>query len=146
MKNMQRVIALILMLSMLAGFFPADILGIGTTAQAEAPDPTVVEAKGFSGMPEQAAELAGQGAAQTDDGWQYVRIPDTDYAVVVGYTDPMATELEMPDMFGDLDVVAVAPGALSALKQLETIYIPGNVRAMGKKALPRGTSVKAMNA
>ena len=137
MKNVQRVISLVLMLSMLAGFFPADLLGVGTTAQAEAPDPTVVEAKGFSGMPEQAAELAAQAEnVSTEDGWQYVRIPDTDYAAVVGYTDPGAVMLEMPDVLGGLDVVAVAPGALSALKQLETVYIPGNVRAMGEKALP----------
>ena len=59
MKNVQRVISLVLMLSMLAGFFPADLLGVGTTAQAEAPDPTVVEAKGFSGLPAQAERLEG---------------------------------------------------------------------------------------
>ena len=56
MKNVQRVISLLLMLSMLVGFFPSDTLR--ATARAEAPDPTIVEAKSFSDMPEQAAELA----------------------------------------------------------------------------------------
>ena len=117
MKNVQRVISLLLMLSMLVGFFPSDTLR--ATARAEAPDPSIVEAKSFSDMPEQAAELAGQGAALTENGWRYVPIPDTDYAAVVGYTDTSASVLEMPDVLGGLDVVAVAPGALADVSRLE---------------------------
>ena len=144
MKNVQRVISLLLMLSMLVGFFPSDTLR--ATARAEAPDPTIVEAKSFSDMPEQAAELAGQGAALTENGWRYVPIPDTDYAAVMGYTDTSASVLEMPDVLGGLDVVAVAPGALADVSRLEKITVPGNVRAIGDGAFARGTSVEAVNA
>ena len=144
MGTWKKIIALVLLISMVAGLMPAAVFG--TVARAETPDPTVVEAREFSDLPAQAAELAAQGQTRSEGNWQYVAIPDTDYAAVVGYADTSATTLEMPDMLGGLDVVAVAPGALADVSFLEKITVPGNVRAIGDAAFARGTSIKAVNA
>ena len=143
MKTFKRIIAVVLLASLLAGFIPVDAT---PKAYAETPDASVVKAEGFDAYPETAAELAAQGKTLEEGGWQYVALPGTDYAAVVGYAGEASAELSMPDVLGGLDVVAVAPGALSAQKQVETLYIPGNVRAIGAAALPRGAAVKAMNA
>ena len=68
MKRLRTTIAILLLVSMFAGFVPTDLFG--TAARAEAPDPAVVVADEFAGLPEQAAELAARGAVLESEGWR----------------------------------------------------------------------------
>ena len=145
-KHLKKWVAVLLLVSLFAGLLPEDLGMLIATSRAAAAQAATVEAAGFSAYPELAEQLAEQGAALSFGGWRYVRIPETDFAAVIGYEGEAAARLDMPDLLDGLDVVAIAPNALSTMKTLEVLSVPGNVRAIGRGALPRGAAVRALHA
>lgn len=89
--------------------------------------------------------MAASGQERHDGLWRYVIDPENGYAVVTGYNGT-AEKLEIPDMFGDADTVAVAAGALKSVKGLSEITVPGNVLAIGNGAFPPGAVIVSNNA
>ena len=146
MKSIRKFIALLLVAALFAGFMPAEELGAAMAETIPASLDGAVDSRAFVGLPNAALQMAQGGESRlTRDGWRYVRFPDTGYAAIVGYEGETTDTLSLPDMLGGADVVAVAPGALAALKGVRTVDVPGNVRAIGDHALPRGATVRALS-
>ena len=88
---------------------------------------------------------------KSDDGYQ-IRLPiynedglRFEYepgGLYVSGADPDVTELEIPETYQGIQVVGIASGALSELKQLTQVYVPGSVKNIHSYAFDGCTSLK----
>ena len=123
MRNFKKYLAALLTVTLFFSCMPMDQLSAALAeAVQEADRAAAVVAEDFAAYPELAARLAGEGQTLASGSWRYVRLPETDYAAIVGYEGAFEAELEMPELLDGLDTVAVAPGALAGLKGLECFH------------------------
>jgi len=102
-------------------------------------------ADGFGWTLEAAKKLAGDGVLSEGE-WQYVLLPEQNYAVVVGHLQAGAADVTVPDRLGGADVVAIAGGTFDGHGKLMSVMLPGNVYAIEKGAFPRGVTLRGYNA
>ena len=144
MKRMLRVLAGILVFCMMVNALPMEVMGgMIREASAQAEAERAVTVSDFDGLLAPAEEIREQGKEGSDGVWRYAAFGG--YAVITGHDDMAVSEADVPDQVNGLDVVGIANDAFAGHTGLNRVGIPGNVFAMGKRALPRGTTVSAMN-
>lgn len=144
MKRMLRVLAGILVFCMMVNALPMEVMGgMIREASAQAEAERAVTVSDFDGLLASAEEIREQGKEGSDGVWRYAAFGG--YAVITGHDDTAVSEADVPDQVNGLDVVGIASDAFAGHTGLNRVGIPGNVFAMGKRALPQGTTVSAMN-
>ena len=146
MRNWKKIVAFLLIACVVTGALPMGTFGewiLAARAEAEAASPVNQDA--FTALLQQAEERK-ETDSFSDGPWQYVLIKEKNYAVVTGYRGEPDQALSVPDRLGGADTVGIAAAALSALKGVSVVEIPGNVLAIGAGALPRGAKVRSVHA
>ena len=114
MDKAKRLVALLLTAAMVFGFLPVDALRAAVAyAEEKATQARTWKIAPMEDALTEAEEQKAAGAVLTSGAWQYVVLPSTGYAAIVGHTDASAKALEVPAKLGRRDVVALAAGALS---------------------------------
>lgn len=90
------------------------------------------------------AELAqsGEYSAADDGEWQYVVLPEENYAVITGHTDHGSEQVDIPAELGGADVVALLDDVFSGHEVLCSVTMTGNIYYAGADTLPRGVTVR----
>ncbi len=146
MKEMHAVksmIAMLLVVCIVTGILPVEVF---RAAVAYAQEIQSYEPGDFSAVLAAAKERKEGGGASTQGEWQYVVLPEYNYAVITGHTNASAEDLTVPDMLGGADVVGIAEGALADHASLISLMLPGNLYAIADNALPQGIIIKGYNA
>ena len=160
-RALLKTIAFLLCLTFLTGIFPADqisnilplnsVLAEASTEtqlqaleeQADATAETVDAALRKEDLLSRAESVLEEEGERISGAWRYAVLREESWAVITGYDGDDTQEIEVPAFLDGFDVVALADGALSDLKNLRQVTLPINILAMGKNALPDGSVVRA---
>lgn len=132
-----------LMVALVMGILPVQALQLASVSAEQTEHVTLDD---LSWTLEEAKVLSDAGNVLSSGEWQYVLLPDAGYAVITGHTGTQSVTLSVPDTLGGADVVALAAGALADHTVLESIALHGNVFVVGDRAIPRGVTIRGLNA
>lgn len=106
------------------------------SAYAEAQAAAQVRQDDMESVLSRAEALQKQGLERAEGNWLFVVLPEENWAVVTGYEGAALDRLSVPDLLDGADTVGISAGALADLSGVSTVEIPGNVLAIGARALP----------
>ena len=141
-RGFLKAVAFSLCVTLLTGILPLGIVRdsiLLLSAKAESSG----QARDFSDILEQAAELVEQEAEITSGEWRYVPLQKESWAVITGYQGTADEEISVPALLDGLDVVGLMDGVFGTMKGIRQVNLPVNILAMGKNAFPAGTTVRA---
>lgn len=136
MKKQQALIAGLLVIVLVSGLIPGEWVGeVIASAYAEAQAAAQVRQNDMEAVLSRAEALQKQGLERAEGNWLFVVLPEENW-VVTGYEGAALDRLSVPDLLDGADTVGICAGALADLSGVSTVEIPGNVLAIGARALP----------
>lgn len=144
---MKKIIAILLALCLLVSAAPvyaaenehAEILHMQDVQRSAAEQGLGANEEIFRQLALKAAETY---AAADDGEWQYVVLPEENFAVITGHRDQGDGQLDIPAVLGGADVVAVLDGAFGGHDALCSVTMTGNIYYAGENAIPSGVTVR----
>ena len=142
MKNAKITVALTLILCLMVQIMPMNVLAEGAAYAAS----LLQRGETAPEMDRVLQAAAEAGETRQNDEWTWLLLADRNLAVITGHRGTDARQLTVPVRLGGADVVGLAAEALADHAALEVLALPGNLRAVGERAIPPGVVVEGYNA
>ena len=140
-ENLKAFVACVLVLTLVSGVFPANLLDqVFSVQRAEAAVPPVTPDLSWGEYLAATETTTNENRTKTSGHWQYAVVDNSKgYAVVTGYIGDVPSALKVPDQLDGFDTIGIASSLSAGISGVSSIEVPGNVMAIGDSAFPRGT-------